>query len=262
MGLFSFLGGKKPTNQASPILQNAPRYGIENYDQYKRTGRGAEDILGGQARGLVGQQPNFDVNSGQYGQMANNPGNYLNNIYSGYSESPGYQYQKNQLLKDAGNTAAAGGYAGTEEDVKNRTSLVQALLSGDIQQYLQNYLGIQGQGLAGRERAEIGKAGQYGQGLDILENQAGRGYHAASSLADYLGGNAGAQAGLAYQGQAGQNANRTALLSSLMQALGQAGGSYYGYQALAPNGPGPNKPSSADLNKMPHHNAIPGLPTY
>jgi len=220
MGFFSFLGGgSNPAKYAQPYLQEVPKYGVEAYDQYKRTGRGAEDILGGNARDYLsgGQVGGF----GAYGQMATDPLSYLRNIEGAYQPSAGYQYRKGQLLKDAGNTAAAGGYAGTEEDIASRTALVNALMSGDMQQFLSNITGIQGAGLSGKERL-------HDMGNQLLESQAGRGFQASGSLADYLGGNLGAQSGLAYQGQANKNANQNALINALMQAGAMGAGAYYG----------------------------------
>ena len=57
--------------------------------------------------------------------------------------------RKKDLLGVARNAAAGGGYAGLPFDQEQQTTLVNALMNDDMQQWLQNVLSIQGTGLTG-----------------------------------------------------------------------------------------------------------------
>ena len=96
--------------------------------------------------------------------------------------------------------------------------MADKLLSEDMQQYLQNALGVYGQGLAGEQ-------GFYNTGFQASQN-----------LADMLAGNLGSQAGLAYQGQQQKNMNQQALVNALMKLLGTAGGAGLGFGMGGPLG--------------------------
>lgn len=193
--LTNFLLGKKgpnPSDSAMPYLQQIPAVGHQYYDPY---------INQGQQQGQAAGQT--------YGQMGQKPNEFLNNIFSNYEPSKGYQFQKDQMLQAARNSAASGGFAGTNYDQQGQAQLVQSLLGGDMQQFLQNILGIQGQGLQGQQ------------------HQADIGYGASSNLADMLGGTLNAQGGLAFQGQSQQNTNnlarRMALLNFVSNTIGSRG---------------------------------------
>jgi hypothetical protein len=197
MGLFSFLsGGRNPAKDAMPYLNQIPGVGKQYYNPFIEQGRQASEQL-----------------SPLYNQMTNNPSDYLNQLMGKYEPSAGYQYRQGQLNKAAGNTAAQGGFAGTENDVMGRSELINKLMGGDMQEFLQNVLGIQGAGMQG------------------LQGREERGYNASANLADYLGGNLGQQAGLAFQGTAQKNQNQNALFGQLMQAMGVGAGSYFGNKA-------------------------------
>ncbi len=187
------------------------------YDPYINMGRGASN----------------ETNEA-YGGMLHDPSGFVNNILASYKPSEGYQFQKEELGKDLGNTAAAGGFAGTEYDQGVRGKLIQSLLSGDMQQYLTNVLGVHGQGLAGKE------------GI------AGRGFNASGALADYLGSNLSQQAGLQFQGGRDRGASRSSYNDAMLGLGGNIAGGLWGNQpgkiwdgrgqgAGAPPGIGPVK---------------------
>ncbi len=186
--LDKLFGGKNPADAARPYLDQIPGIGHQGYDPYINQGRDASGRT-----------------KSRYEEMFSDPTAFMNKLMEGYKPSEGYQFQKEQLTNELGNTAAAGGVAGTPMDQMNQGQGVQKLLSGDMQQYLQNALGINQQGLAGEE------------GI------AGRGFDATKSLTDLLGGAMNQQGGLAFQGQSQQNSNKTALWSSLAKALGMMG---------------------------------------
>lgn len=94
-----------------------------------------------------------DLAQPEHTQMARNPADFLDNIMRRYTPSEGYRYRQNQASGEARNTAAAGGRVGTWQDQQQRADMVRQLMGQDQQEYLRNVLGIQGEGLAARERA-------------------------------------------------------------------------------------------------------------
>lgn len=189
------LGGsqRNPASAAMPYLDQIAGVGRQNYqpfiDQGQRQGQALE---------------------GQYGNLMQDPTSFLNALMRGYQPSEGYNFQKDQLTKHLGNTAAAGGYRGSENDQLQQGQLIQQLLSGDMQSFLNNVLGL------------------YGQGLQGAQQQQNLGYGAANGLSDYLGNSLGNQADFAYQGQAAQNKSQANKKNSLLNFIGQGAGTYFG----------------------------------
>lgn len=188
------------------MLQQAYGMGKETFDPYIQRGFGAQDKL-----------------SEQYGRMSQSPMDFLNQIISGYSPSEGYKFKEKNALNAARNSAAAGGISGTYNDQLGQAEMVSGLLGQDMQQWLQNVLGIQGAGLSG------------------LENEAGRGFGASQSLADLLGNVSGSQAGLAYNRQQADQDRRGNMMGQLSGLLGAAGGALSGsnlFKSLGGGGQG------------------------
>lgn len=224
--LYNTFGRNNPARAAGNDLGKIAGYGQEAYNPFIKQGKTAMEQLGP-----------------QYSQMAANPTDFYNQLIGQYKPSTGYQFRENKLNQLAHNTAAAGGYAGTSGDIRNRSEFINSLLGEDMQQYLQNILGIQGMGQQG------------------LQHQADTGFHAAGNLADYLGtagGRAGVfkSAGRAYGNDATTNAlgmlsglignqgggNQQADLMKLIQSL--FGGSQSSGQSELPQG------SQMSLNKL------------
>jgi len=180
------------TRDANKYLDQIPQVGHNSYDPF---------VQGGQQAGGVLQ--------GEYGKMLN-PNDFIANIMRGYQMSPGAKYQKDQLTKGIGSTAAAGGYAGTPEHQQQWGDMAEKLSSQDMQQFLQNALGVYGAGVKGEE-------GFYGKG-----------YEATGSLNDILSNKLSSQAGLSFQSASQTNASRDAFMSALMKALGQGAGAMSG----------------------------------
>lgn len=181
-----------PAKDASKYLDQIPGVGKQYYNPFINRGAGAGDTL-----------------QGEYGKLLN-PTSFMDSIMKNYSLSPGATYERDQLTKGIGNTAAAGGYAGTPEHQRQYGEAADQIMSRDQQQYLQNALGIYGQGLGGEE------------------NFFNTGYNASSSLADLLGGKLSSQAGLAFKSDSDRNADRAALMNALMKAFSQGGGAAAG----------------------------------
>lgn len=184
-----FGGGPSPMDSANQYLDQIPGVAHQGYDDYINQGRDASGKT-----------------KSKYEDLMNDPTGFINKLMQGYKPSEGYQFQKDQLTKELGNTAAAGGVAGTPMDQMNQGEGVQKLLSGDMQQFLQNVLGEFHTGLAGEE--------------GIAE----RGFDASKELTDLLGNNLAAKSGMAYKDKVNQNQNRTDLWSLFAKALGGAGG--------------------------------------
>lgn len=176
MGFFdSIFGGgdmEDPSAAASSYFEQIPGRVTPYYQPFIDSGKQAADVA-----------------NPIYGRMAQDPSEFLNAIMRNYSPSEGYKFKEKNLTQAAQNAAAQGGYAGTPYSQLEQTDLVNGLLGGDMQQFLQNILGIQGGGLQGQE------------------NRIGRGYEASGGLANILGGNLAQQGNLAYQGAAQRNQN-------------------------------------------------------
>ena len=196
-----FHGGKNPAPEANKYLQQIPGAVSPYYQPYIDTGL--------RSLGTLEQQ---------YSQLINNPQATYNQLAGGFEQSPGYQWQYDQATNAANSAAAAGGYSGTQLDQEERGRLAQRLSDEDMQQYLNNILGIQGTGLEG------------------LQHQGDYGYQASQGAADYLGNAYGNQAENAYAGKAQQLKNQSNTFSDLLKGGAQAAGAYFtGGKSLLPN---------------------------
>ncbi len=184
-----FKGGKNPADAAMPYLNQIPGVGHNAYDPYIQEGQNA-----------------YNQMQGPISQMTQDPAAFLEKIMGSYEPSKGYQLRRDEALRAAGNTAAAGGMRGSMQDIESESRLTDSLLGEDMQQWLNNVLGLQTQGL---------------QGQQVFYNS---GLQSSGNLADLLGGALNQKAGLAFQGQAQKNANKAALLKALLQGAGGLGG--------------------------------------
>ena len=105
----------------------------------------------------------------------------------GYNESPWAKYQQEQSQRTAQNMGSAGGLTGSSPLMQFAQQNSQNISSQDMNQWLQNVLGINT---------------QYGAGLN---NQIGYGQHAADQLTGMYG-DMGRQMGEAAYGKAGGQA--------------------------------------------------------
>ena len=187
------IGQRDPAKDANRYLDKIPGVGHDAYDPFINQGKDAGNIL-----------------KDQYGQMLD-PSKFMDNIMKNYSMSQGATYKRDQLGRGIGNTAAAGGIAGTPEHQREYGEMSNNIMSQDMDQYLKNALGIHDKGIAGEE-------GFYDKG-----------FQASGSLADMLAGMFGSKAGLSYQSQNQKNQNEQALMQALMKAFSSgAGGGMFG----------------------------------
>lgn len=177
-----------PSKQANKYLSQIPGVGQKYYNPFIQSGQKAGSIL-----------------EGEYGKLLN-PTSFIDDIMKNYDMSKGAKYERDELGRGIGATAAAGGFAGTPEHQKEYGEMAGNIMSKDMQQYLQNALGVYGMGLGGEH--------------DIY----GKGFDASGSMADLLGGTLASQGGMAFQQASQTNASRDAFMNALMKALGTAAG--------------------------------------
>lgn len=180
-------------NEANKYLDQIPGVAHQGYDPYVNAGLDASGKT-----------------KSSYESMMDDPTGFINKLMEGYKPSEGYQFQKEQLEKELGNTAASGGIAGTPQDQMNQGQGVQKLLSQDMQQFLMNALGL------------------FGKGLEGEEGIAGRGFDASGKLTDDLGGALNQKGGLAFQNAQQGNKNKNDMWSMFGKALGAGAGTFLG----------------------------------
>lgn len=188
-GLADMFNYDDPAKAANQYNDQIPGVGHKYYDPF---------ISGGQEAG--GRL------KGEYNKMLD-PTAFMDQIMQHYQTSKGAQYALDKGTRGIGATAAAGGIAGTPEHQREYGEMASDINSKDMQQYLQNALGVYGGGIKGEQ--------------DFY----GKGYDASKEMADLLGGNLASQGTMAYGGAQQKNMNRQALMNALMKALGSAAGS-------------------------------------
>ena len=195
MAFFDFLSGGdsgNPARAAEPYLNQIPGVGQQYYTPYVNRGEQAS------------QQSNE-----LYQRLAQDPSGYFNELIESYKPTAAYKSKYERAMREATNTANAGGYGGTQLDQEERARLADRLAEEDLQQYINNILGIQGTGLEG------------------LQHQGDYGYQASQGAADYLGNAYGNQAENAYAGRAQQLKNQSNVFSDLLKGGAQAAGAYF-----------------------------------
>lgn len=193
--LSKLFGGSQqnPARAARPYLEKIPGIGEQYYSPYVNRGEEANQQAG-------------DI----YKRLSMDPQAFLNQIMQGYKPSEGYKFKSEQGQKAALGAARAGGYLGSDYDELKRAELANQLASQDMQQYIDNILGLQGAGLSG------------------LQHQGDTGFQASSGLADYLGNAYGNRAQLEASGRQYQNQARGNMFGNMLQtglsAAGMAAG--------------------------------------
>jgi hypothetical protein len=236
------LFGENPANSAMPYLNQTRDMLKPYFDPYINQGQQAY----GNVAQLMnqGQQAygNFDrlMNRGENAYNAMNPGltematdptAFLEALMQHYQPSGGYQLKLDEMSKAAGNTAAAGGMRGSLNDIKDQSRLTEMLMSDDMQQWLQNVLGIQGAGMSGLNSFYNAGNNAAGQIYNTGNNAAGQiyntGYDATKSLSSDLSNILGTQAQLSFQGQRENNQQKNDLFSGLLSGVGGLLGGFF-----------------------------------
>jgi hypothetical protein len=182
MSIFSY---KNPADSAKPYIDQIPGTIKPYYEPYVNSGQDALSTL-----------------IGQYFSLINNPSAKLNEIGSGYTESPGYEFQKKQALTASNNAAAAGGMLGTPASQEQAESIASSLADQDYNTYLGNAEGLYKTGLTGEE------------GVNRM------GYQASNELAQSLANALLTQGTLAYKGTEGENASNAGMVKGLTSLAG------------------------------------------
>jgi hypothetical protein len=181
MGLFGS-NQMNPADVAMPYFKNIEQMQRGQFNPYAPEGM--------QDQGGLGQQ---------YYGMGTDPTGHLNDLMGQYQESPGFRRQMEEAMKMARYGAAGSGMGGTESALMDQGALAGALQSQDMQQWLQNVMGVQNQGMQGQER-------QMGD----------------------LWNNMGTQGTLGFQGQQQKNSDRNSLWKAGLQGIGSLGGAFLG----------------------------------
>lgn len=183
-----FKGGKNPADSAMPYLNQIPG----QTQQY--------------------QQPYFDAGKSQlprlqdqYSQLMNDPGGRMNKIGESFQQSPGFQFAMDQAMQGGNHAAAAGGMAGSPQHEQQNMQLATNLGNQEYNNWLQNAMGMYGQGL---------------QGAQGMSNQ---GQQAGQSMADMIAQTLAQQGNLAFQGSRQQNQNKNDLWGNIFKGAGALG---------------------------------------
>ena len=200
-----FGGGKNPADAAMPYLNQIPG----QTQQY--------------------QQPYFDAGKNQlpglqdqYSKLMNDPGGRMNDIGKSFQESPGFKFAMQQAMQGGNHAAAAGGMAGSPQHEQQNMQMATDLGNQDYNNWMQNALGM------------------YGQGLQGSQGMANQGQQAGQSMADMIAQTLAQQANLAFQGQQQQNQNKSDMWGNAFKLGGAAlggiaggpWGAFAGYNAM------------------------------
>lgn len=189
MSWFSnMFGGKNPADAAMPYLNQIP--GQTNPYQQPFFEAGKSQIPGLQE---------------QYGQLLNDPGGRMNKIGESFKESPGFKFAMQQALQGGNHAAAAGGMAGSPEHEQKNMQLATDLGNQEYNNWLQNAMGM------------------YGQGLQGSQGMANQGQQAGKSMADMIAQTLAQQGNLAFNGQQQQNQNKSDMWGNIFKGAGALG---------------------------------------
>lgn len=185
-GLFDSLG-----SIAGGLFGNDPNK--EAMKQYKKYANKAANY----------QNPFFNAGTGaipDYQNYLNNmkdPSKFINDLMGGYNESPYSKYLQDQSMRAANNMGSANGLSGSTPLTQFAQENASNIASGDMNQWLQNVLGINN---------------QYGSGLN---NLMGMGQGAANNLSNIFGNLGGQMGGAAAGSQNYQNKQISDILGGI-----------------------------------------------
>lgn len=171
MGLFGH--NKNPADEANKYISQIPGQTGQYYDPWIQSGQR--------------QLPELE---NQYHQGMTDPGGRLNQIGQGFHESPGFKFAMQQALQGSNHLSGANGMYGSPQHEQQNMQLATDLGNQEYDKWIQNALGIYGQGL---------------QGAQGMTNQ---GQQAGQSRADMIAQALAQQGNYAYEGQAQKNQNK------------------------------------------------------
>jgi len=146
-------------------------------------------------------------------KQMSDPTAFFNQIMGKYAESPSVKFQKQQGLESLKNTAAATGYAGSGNELRNVLKFSQGLASQGQQQYLNNILGINTQAMGGLSNI-TGRGQQAGTQMGSWSMQEGK--ELANLMSQIAAAKAGSRSSNEYNiGGALGSLGKSGLLSKL-----------------------------------------------
>lgn len=167
----------------------------EAMDQYKQWANKAQQA----------QNPFYNAGTGaipQYQswlQSQKDPSGFINQLMSQYQQSPWAKYQQQQAMRGGMNAASASGLVGSTPLMQQMQQTAAGISSQDMQNWLQNVLGINT---------------QYGQGVG---NMMTGGQNAANALTDMYGKFGQGMAETAYGKKAGENQDWSNMIGGGLQ---------------------------------------------
>ncbi len=213
MGYFNQIPGA-----ISPYFSPYSQAGQSTFPAYQNTinaGQNASNIL-----------------QGQYARNINDPTSVMNQIGKGFQQSPGYDFQKQQMTNASNNAAAAGGFVGSPQAQQQMAQNIGGLANQDYWNYENHGLDQYNAGLQGEQ-------GLNQMGFNAMSDLGHMGYGANSQMAQQLAdvfsrmgqtqfqGNedminaAMSQAQLAYAGQQNKNENQGGFWGAIGNLAGQ-----------------------------------------
>ena len=192
-GLQGFLSGMFG-NSGAPYKD-----AMKEYEKYFNEAKGYQNpFYEGGIRGM-GNYENW------LGSMKD-PSGFINNLMGKYKESPWAKYQQEQATRGAMNQGSASGLTGSTPLMQFAAQNARDISSQDMNQWLQNVLGINT---------------QYGQGQETLMHG---GQNAANSLSNLAAKLAELMGEGAYGQRAGENQDRNDMIAGLMKMFFPSGG--------------------------------------
>jgi len=180
-----FSGGKNAANAAMPYYDQIPQQAGQYLNPYINAGTGALPSLQEQYKNLLGD-----------------PGALMNKIGQGYKESPGLQRNIQQAMQAGGHAAAAGGMAGSPQHEQENMQSATDISSKDYNNWMQNALGL------------------YGQGLQGQQGMAGMGQQSSQAMADMISQMLAQKGNAAFAGQNQKNQNMSDLFGNIGKGIG------------------------------------------
>ena len=171
------------------------------YNQYMGMASGAQNPFYQAGTGAIG-------NYQHWLQGMSNPSQFINGLMNQYQQSPWAQYQQLQATRAAQNLGSATGLTGSTPLMQQAQQNSANISSQDMQNWLQNVLGINT---------------QYGAGQ---QNLIGAGQNSANALSSIYGNQAQGLGQLAYGERMGENQNRGNLIGGGLELLGSAASSF------------------------------------
>lgn len=129
------------------------------------------------------------------------PSQFINNTMNSYQQSPFAKFQQQQSMRAANNSASANGLLGSTPMQMQAQQNAQNISSQDMQQWLQNVLGVNS---------------QYGQGQ---QGMVGMGQNSANNMSSIMSQLAQLMSGAQYGQQAGSNQDMGNIIGGLMSLM-------------------------------------------